>query len=139
MAQDASGVTFILDRFVSETDGVRYAQTVSADGMHLAASGGLEPAQIDTFAAIASGLASLTDSAVENFDLGTVTRQIIEASDGWILVARISETAAMGVVASSEADLGLVGYEMAVLAKQLGEILSPQLIERLKNSLVASE
>ena len=81
------------------------------------------------------GLASLTDAAVETFGVGTVTRQIVEATNGWILVARISETAALGVVASAAADLGLVGYEMTMLAQRLGEVLSPALIDRLKNSV----
>ena len=131
------GLGFILDTFVSETQGVKYAQTVSADGMHLAASGGFGPAQHDTFAPIASGLASLTDGAVETFGLGTVTRQIIEASSGWILISRFSKTAAMGVVADTHADLGMVGYEMTILAKRLGQVLSPDVVDRLKSTVVA--
>ena len=130
------GVGFILEAFVAETPGVTYAQTVSADGMHLAASAGFGQTERDTFAAIASGLASLTDSAVETFGLGTVNRQIIEASHGWILLSRISTTAAMGVVAEPSADLGLIGYEMTLLAKRLGDVLSPELIDRIKNALV---
>ncbi len=127
------GLGFILQSFVDDTDGVRFAQTVSADGMHLAASAGFSDAHHDTFAAIASGLASLTDSAVGNFGLGQATRQIIEASSGWILVARVSSTASMGVVADSDVDLGMVGYEMTMLTQRLGDVLSPELIDRLKN------
>jgi predicted regulator of Ras-like GTPase activity (Roadblock/LC7/MglB family) len=130
------GVGFILQAFVAETPGVTYAQTVSADGMHLAASTGYSQTERDTFAAIASGLSSLSDSAVETFGVGVVNRQIIEASNGWILLARISNTAAMGVVAEPSADLGLIGYEMTMLAKRLGDVLSPELIDRLKNALV---
>lgn len=127
------GLGFILQSFVDDTDGVRFAQTVSADGMHLAASAGYSAAHHETFAAIASGLASLTDGAVGNFGLGQVTRQIIEASNGWILVARISPTASMGVVADADVDLGMVGYEMTLLTQRLGDVLSPELIARLKN------
>lgn len=127
------GVGFILETFVRETQGVRHVQTVSADGIHLAASGGLQPAQMETFAAIASGLASLSDGAAETFGVGTVTRQIIESSAGWILIARLSNTASIGVVAEPNADLGLVGYEMTLLAERLGQVLSPKVVERLKN------
>ena len=130
-----SRLGFVLNRFVSDTEGVTFAQTVSADGMHLAASTGLDRTRHDTFAAIASGLASLTDSAVANFGLGPVTRQIIEASDGWILVARMSNTAAIGVVARKDADLGLIGYEMTRLTKQLGAMLSPDVVDQLKHTL----
>ncbi|MEM1331921.1 MAG: roadblock/LC7 domain-containing protein [Actinomycetota bacterium] len=132
---DAQSLGFVLDRFVEGTVGVDFAQTVSADGMHLAASSGFDRPRHDTFAAIASGLASLTDSSVELFGIGQVTRQIIEATDGWILISRISNTAAIGVVAERNADLGLIGYEMTRLAKQLGPMLSPAVVDRLKGTL----
>lgn len=134
-ATDAASLGFVLDRFVEGTDGAVFAQTVSADGMHLAASSRFDRPHHDTFAAIASGLASLTDSSVELFGVGQVTRQIIEATDGWILISRISNTAAIGVVAQRQADLGLIGYEMTRLAKQLGPMLSPAVVDRLKGTL----
>ena len=126
---------FVLNRFVGDVDGVVFAQTVSADGMHLAASAGSDSARHDTFAAIASGLASLTDSSVELFGLGVMHRQIVEASNGWVLLSRVSQTASLGVVTTRHADLGLIGYEMTRLAKQLGEALSPAVVDRLKGAL----
>lgn len=135
--QPDGGLGFILQSFVDDTQGVLFAQTVSADGIHLAASKGYDAPSHEVFAAIASGLASLTDSAVSNFGLGRVNRQIIEATNGWILVSRISHTAAMGVVASASADLGLVGYEMTLLTQRLGDVLSPELIEQIKNGVPA--
>lgn len=134
-ATDAASLGFVLDQFVAATDGAVFAQTVSADGMHLAASSHFDRPHHDTFAAIASGLASLTDSSVELFGVGQVTRQIIEATNGWILISRISNTAAIGVVAERHADLGLIGYEMTRLAKQLGPMLSPAVVDRLKGTL----
>ncbi len=126
---------FMLDRFVLETPGVTHAQTVSADGMHLAASNGVNATQADQFAAITSGLASLTDSAAETFGMNPVVRQVIETTHGWILVARINNRASLGVVCDSSVDLGLAGYEMSMLADRAGTMLSPEVIERLKNSL----
>lgn len=126
---------FMLERFVEETPGVTHAQTVSADGMHLAASSGIDTTQADQFAAITSGLASLTDSAAETFDMQPVVRQVIETAIGWILVARINNRASLGVVCDSTVDLGLAGYEMTLLAEKAGTMLSPEVIDRLKNSL----
>ena len=131
----ATDLDYVLNRFVEDTEGVRFAQTVSADGMHLAASGRLDSARQDTFAAIASGLASLTDSSVDLFGLGIMQRQIIEASNGWVLLSRVSATASLGVVAERNSDLGLVGYEMTRLSKQLGDALSPAVVDRLKGVL----
>lgn len=126
---------FMLERFVQETPGVTHAQTVSADGMHLAASSGIDSTQADQFAAITSGLASLTDSAAGTFGLQPVVRQVIETTKGWILVARINRRASLGVVCDSTVDLGMAGYEMSLLAERAGTMLSPEVIERLKNSL----
>lgn len=129
---DAADLDFVLNGFVEDTQGVLFAQTVSADGIHLAASEGSDTEQHDMFAAVASGLASLTDSTIDLFGLGELQRQIIEADQGWVLLGRVSLTATLGVVLERQADLGLVGYEMARLSKQLGEALSPDVVDRLK-------
>lgn len=128
---------WLLDTFVEETPGVVHAQTVSADGMDLARSSSLDSMQGDQLAAIASGLASLTDSAAEVLNVLPVKRQVIEAEQGWILISRISTRAGLTVVTRSNADLGLVGFEMSRLADRAGEVLSPDVIARLKNSLSA--
>ena len=132
---NANEISFMLDRFANETPGVTHAQTVSADGMHLACSRAMTPTQADQFAAITSGLASLTDSAAETFGIMPVARQLIETASGWILVSRINARASLGVVCDKTTDLGLVGYEMTLLAERAGEVLSPDVIEQLKNSL----
>ncbi len=128
-------LSWLLDRFADETPGVRHAQTVSADGMHLAGSGDLEQTDADTFAAVASGLASLCDSAADVFGLEPVIRHVVEAAEGWILITRISSRASLAVVTDRDADLGLVGYEMTLLTERAGEVLSPDLIDALKNPL----
>lgn len=130
-------LNWLLDTFVEETPGVLHAQTVSADGMDLARSSSLDSMQGDQLAAIASGLASLTDSAAEVLNVMPVKRQVIEAEQGWILISRISNRAGLTVVTDSNADLGLVGFEMSRLADRAGEVLSPDVIARLKNSLSA--
>ncbi len=130
-------LNWLLETFVEETPGVVHAQTVSADGMDLARSSSLNSVQGDQLAAIASGLASLTDSAAEVLDVLPVKRQVIEAEDGWILISRISSRASLTVVTRSNADLGLVGFEMSRLADRAGDVLSPEVIARLKNSLSA--
>ncbi len=131
----ASDIDWMLNRFVEETPGVVCTQTVSADGMDLAHSDAMTQVQADQMGAIASGLASLTESAAETFGVLPVVRQVIEAETGWILITRISSRASLMVLAEHGADLGLVGYEMSRLADQAGEVLSPEVINELKNSL----
>jgi predicted regulator of Ras-like GTPase activity (Roadblock/LC7/MglB family) len=126
---------WLLDRFEDETPGVRAVQTVSADGMHLTCSSGMDRTAADTFAAITSGLASLCESASEIFEMSPFVRQIIETATGWILLSRISPRASLAVITGPNADLGLIGYEMTVLIEQAGELLSPDLIDSMRNSL----
>ncbi len=128
-------LNWILNQFVSETPGAISAQTVSADGIHLAASDGLTDISCDQMAAICSGLASLTDGASDLHQIAPVARVLIEAETGWIVVSRISSRASLAVVARKDSDLGMIGFEMAQLAEATGNILSPDVIAALKNSL----
>lgn len=130
-------LSWLLDRFARETPGVRSVQTVSADGMHLACSSGMDRTGADTFAAITAGLTSLCESASEIFGMVPFVRHVIETGNGWILLSRVSSRASLAVVTHGEADLGLIGYEMAVLIEQAGELLSPDVIESMRNSLDA--
>lgn len=132
-----SQLNWLLDRFERETPGVRSVQTVSADGMHLACSSHMDRATADTFAAVTSGLTSLCESASDVFGMTPFIRQIIETGTGWILLSRVSSRASLAVIADADADLGLVGYEMTVLIEQAGDLLSPDLIESMRNSLDA--
>jgi len=128
-------ISWLLDNFVQETPGVRHAQTVSSDGMHLAGSSEMTSTQTDTFAAITAGLASLSESAGDLFQMRPIVRQVIETGDGWFMVTRVSSRASLAVITAKGADLGLVGFEMTLLAEKAGEVLSPEVIESLKSQL----
>jgi uncharacterized protein len=127
--------SWLLSRFVGETQGVRDAVAVSADGFHLASSPGVDTAAGQQFAAIVSGLASLTTNAAELFDIQPTVRLMIEAGRGFIIVNRINARAALGVIVEPDADLGMVAYEMALFCDQTGEALTPDAIDTLKNVL----
>lgn len=130
-------LSWLLDRFAQEIPGVQYVQTVSADGMHLACSTNMDQATADTFAAVTSGLTSLCESASDVFRMAPFVRQVIETGMGWILLSRISPRANLAVITEPDADLGLVGYEMTLLIEQAGELLSPELVESMRNSMDA--
>jgi uncharacterized protein len=66
------------------------------------------------------------------YDLGSPNKVIIDLDGGYLLVSSISVGAALGVLASRQANLGNLAYEMAVFANRAGEVISPQLIEELK-------
>jgi predicted regulator of Ras-like GTPase activity (Roadblock/LC7/MglB family) len=49
-----------------------------------------------------------------------------------MLVCTISAGCALGVLASADASLGTIAYEMAMFANRASEVLSPRLIDELR-------
>ncbi len=126
---------WLLQRFAAETDGVLDAIAVSADGILLAASGGIDRADGEQFAAIVSGLISLTMGASRCFDFDGVDQIIVEMGRGYVFVTSIGQGSSLGVLAEKSCDLGLIAYEMTLLVERAGDVLTPALIDELKNLL----
>lgn len=134
---DSGSHTFnwMLTDFVRTTDGVRDTVAVSSDGLLIAMSDGLERAGADRLAAMVSGLVSLARSASRSYDFDGLKLIMIEMRRGFLLVSAIADGSCIGVIADSDADVGLVGYQMAVLADRAGALLTPTLIAELRESL----
>jgi predicted regulator of Ras-like GTPase activity (Roadblock/LC7/MglB family) len=56
---------------------------------------------------------------------------------GWLFVTGISDGSLMCVVAGADADIGTVGYEMAVFAERAGAVLTPAVRDELKSLMVS--
>ncbi|NUP36700.1 MAG: dynein regulation protein LC7, partial [Streptomyces sp.] len=121
--------------FVKSTDGVRDAVAVSSDGLLIAVSDGLGRTEADHLSAIVSGLSSLARSASKRYGFDGVKLIMIEMGRGFLLVSAIRDGSCLGVLADSSGELGLVGYEMAVLAERAGDLLTPTLIADLRQAL----
>ncbi|WP_024803124.1 roadblock/LC7 domain-containing protein [Nocardia sp. BMG51109] len=126
---------WLLTDFVRSTDGVRDTVAVSSDGLLMAMSDGLDRAGADRLAAMVSGLVSLSRSASRSYDFDGLKLIMIEMRRGFLLVSAIADGSCIGVIAGSDADVGLVGYQMAVLADRAGALLTPALISELRESL----
>ena len=57
---------------------------------------------------------------------------IIEMEHAFIFVTGISDGSSLAVVASGDADVGLVAYEMKVLVDQASKVLTPELPRSFK-------
>ncbi len=126
---------WLLDQFVDNTAGVRQATAVSSDGFLLAASSGSGPDNSEQLAAVNAGLVSLTRGAAEMFGMDRVEQVLVEMARGHLFLSTISDGSALAVVADKRADLGLVGYELALMVERVGAVLSPELVHHLKNTL----
>jgi uncharacterized protein len=125
---------WLLSRFADDTPGVNSAIAVSADGILLAASTGLQRDQAEQFAAITSGLTSLTNGASRVFNFGDVEQIIVEMATGFIFTTTISLGSALGVVADKSCEIGLVAYDMTLLSQRAGSVLTPELLDEMKNT-----
>ena len=132
---DAHQFNWLLANFVRNTDGVRDAVAVSSDGLLIATSDGLDRTGADHLAAIVSSLASLGRSASKRYDFDGLKLIMIEMRRGFLLVSAINGGSCLGAIAEGGCDLGVIGYEVAVLADRFGALLTPSLISESRRYL----
>ena len=135
LSDDARNLNWLVSNFVKATPGVAHAMVVSADGLPVAVSQRLDRPRADQLAAIASGLASLTQGAARCFDGGLVSQTVVEMERGYLFVMSISDGSCLTVLAASNCNVGVVAYEMTVLAARAGDVLTPSLRAELQTIL----
>jgi uncharacterized protein len=116
---------WLLVDFSRETPGVLAAVVVSVAGLPLAVSAGVTDSLADQLSAAASGLVSLARATAQLLGSGGLTQTILEMTEGYLFVTSISRGATVAVHATRQADLGLVGYELTLLAERVGRALDP--------------
>src|ERR687898_1808305 len=132
LSTEASDFNWLVGNFARRTPGVAHAMVVSADGLPVAVSERLDRPKADQLAAIASGLASLTEGASRCFDGGLVTQTVVEMDRGFLFVMSISDGSLLAVLATSSCNVGVVAYEMTVLVTRVGDVLTPSLRAELQ-------
>lgn len=132
----AEGFEWLLSDFADNTAGVREATAVSSDGLLLGSSAGRSREHLEQLAALVAGMSSLARGAVDFLGHQHLAHVILESSDGYLLIAQISDGSALAVLATADCDLGLVGYETTLLVERVGEALTPELVSQLKNLLI---
>jgi predicted regulator of Ras-like GTPase activity (Roadblock/LC7/MglB family) len=135
LSAEARNLNWLLSNFATSIPGVAHAMVVSADGLPIAVSKRLDRAMADQLAAIASGVASLSQGAARHLDAGLVRQTVVEMERGFLLVMSISDGSCLTVLAASSCDVGVVGYEMALLVTRAGEVLTPTLRAELQAAL----
>jgi uncharacterized protein len=135
LSSDARNLNWLVGNFAKNTPAVAHAMVVSADGLPVAVSERLDRPRADQLAAIASGLASLTQGASRCFEGGPVKQTVVEMDRGFLFVMAISDGSSLTALAASSCNVGVVAYEMAVLVARAGDVLTPSLRAELQASL----
>jgi len=135
ISNDAQSLNWLVESFVRTTAGVAHAAVISTDGLLVAVSERLNRARADQLAAIASGVESLTQGAARLFQAGSVNQTVVEMEKGFLFVMSVRDGSCLAVLATPSCDVGLIGYEMAMMVAKVGEVLTPQLRAELQAAL----
>jgi predicted regulator of Ras-like GTPase activity (Roadblock/LC7/MglB family) len=135
LSREAENLNWLVSNFAKSVPGAAHAIVVSADGLLMAVSERLDRARADTLSAVASGLASLTQGSARLFGGGTVTQTVVEMERGYLLVMAVSDGSCLAVLAAPSCDIGIIGYEMALLVARTGAVLTPELRAELHAGL----
>lgn len=103
-----------------ETPGVVQVVVVSADGLRLATSPGMDDGPADQLSAAASGLISLARGTAHLLRAGPATQTIPEMGARDLFVTAISQGATLAVHTGRRCEIGVVGYEMTMPASRVG-------------------
>ncbi|ABW14843.1 Roadblock/LC7 family protein [Frankia sp. Hr75.2] len=117
---------WLLENLLARTPGTRHALVLSRDGLKLCRSSGLSIDQADQLSAIASGIQSLAHGASIEFGDGTggVRQSMTEYHGGLLFIVDAGQGAHLAVIATDDADAGIIGHNMSELVEQIGEYLS---------------
>jgi uncharacterized protein len=111
---------WLLDNLVSQVANVREALILSRDGLVVAMSSNMSREQGDRLSALAAGVQSLARGAGQQVGGGEVRQIVIEMDSAFMFVMAAGQGTCLAVLASAEANVGVMAYEMAMLVRRMG-------------------
>ncbi|MFI1989872.1 roadblock/LC7 domain-containing protein [Actinoplanes sp. NPDC020271] len=122
--KQSANLTWLLDDLVERVPTAQQAVVLSADGLMLGASAAMSREDAEHLSAMAAGFQSLAKGASRHFGAGAVRQTVVEMEDAFLFVTAAGQGACLAVLASADADLGLIAYEMAMLVTRVGQTMS---------------
>jgi uncharacterized protein len=119
----SANLTWMLDDLIERVPPAQQAVVLSADGLLMGASTGLAREDAEHLSAMAAGFQSLAKGASRHFRAGPVRQTVVEMESAFLFVTAAGQGACLAVLAESDADLGLIAYEMAMLVTRVGEFM----------------
>jgi uncharacterized protein len=123
---DDRDLDWLVTRFVDDVTDAAHAILVSADGLLMAASSSIPGERGEQLAAVSSGLASLAVGAARLFEGGAVMQTVVEMEHGYLMLMSVGDGSNLAVLTAESADIGQVGYEMALLVERVGRTVAAQ-------------
>ncbi|GLW09992.1 dynein regulation protein LC7 [Microtetraspora sp. NBRC 13810] len=117
-------LNWLLDDLTSRVAAVRQAVILSTDGLAVGFSTGISREDAEHLSAVSAGFQSLARGAGRHFGGGEVRQTIIEMEAAFLFVTAAGQGTCLAVLAASDADVGHIAYEMAMLVKRVGQHIS---------------
>ncbi|MEU7893779.1 MULTISPECIES: roadblock/LC7 domain-containing protein [Nonomuraea] len=117
-------LNWLLDDLTTRVGAVRQAVILSTDGLAVGYSRGLAREDAEHLSAVAAGFQSLARGAGRHFGGGDVRQTIVEMEAAFLFVTAAGQGTCLAVLANSDADVGHIAYEMAMLVKRVGQHIS---------------
>ncbi|MBB6171083.1 putative regulator of Ras-like GTPase activity (Roadblock/LC7/MglB family) [Nocardiopsis mwathae] len=120
----AGDLNWLLDDLVDRVVSVEHAILLSADGLLIGRSRALSMEDGEHLSAVASAFQSLARGTGRQFGGGAVNQTLVEMEHAYLFVTAAGEGACLAVLASEDADIGIVAYEMNMRIRRVGQFLS---------------
>jgi uncharacterized protein len=117
----STDLSWLLDDLVARVPQVEKAVILSRDGLTAGTSAALGREDAERLSAIAAGFHGLARGTAYELGSGYVRQIIVEMDAAFLLVADAGAGCCLAVITSASAEVGLVAYEMALLARRLGD------------------
>lgn len=113
-------LNWLLDELVQRVGSISKAMILSGDGLPRGSSESLTREDGEHLAAVASGFHSLAKGVGRHFDAGSVRQTVVELDGAFLFVTAAGDGSCLAVLADSDADVGLIAYEMTLMVKRVG-------------------
>ncbi|WP_344977372.1 roadblock/LC7 domain-containing protein [Salinactinospora qingdaonensis] len=124
MSNATGDLNWLLDDLVDRVVGAQRAIVLSADGLLIGRSQALTAEDAEHLSAVASAFQSLARGTGRHFGGGAVRQTVVEMEWAYLFVTAAGDGACLAVLASEDADVGLIAYEMNMRVKRVGQFLS---------------
>lgn len=117
---------WLLEDLVNRLVGAEQAVVLSADGLLLGRSQGVAQQSAEHLSAIACAVHSLARGAGSHFGKGNPRQTMVELDHAFLIVTAAGDGACLALLASEDAEMAMVAYEMNVLVQQVGTSLAAE-------------
>jgi predicted regulator of Ras-like GTPase activity (Roadblock/LC7/MglB family) len=119
-------LNWLLDDLVVRAVGAQHAVVLSTDGLCIGRSRSLNREDSEHLSAMASAFQSLARGVGRHFAGGQVRQTVVELDHAFLVVTAAGSGACLALVATDDADIGMIAYEMNLMVKKVGNYLVAQ-------------